>query len=241
MFISVIGIVYGALVALVQPDIKKLVAYSSISHLGFVTLGLFAFNLQAVTGSVLQMINHGISTGALFLMIGILYDRRHTKDISEFGGLAKVIPWFSLFFLVFTLSSIGLPATNGFVGEFLILMGTFIQGHSLYRGSGAMVLMILAVIATSGVILSAYYMLKMVGRVIFGPLANAKNFSLKDISFGEAGYLLPLIILVFWIGIYPKPFTQIIETTGQAYLQTHIFERQGRASSMAALEEGGQK
>ena len=192
LILSVIGIVYGALVSMVQPDIKRLVAFSSVSHLGFVMLGLFALTPQAVQGANLQIINHGISTGALFLLVGILYERRHTRMIADFGGIAKVQPWYAVIFLIVTLSSIGLPGTNGFIGEFLILLGTF-KVHIVY-----------AIIATTGVIFAAVYMLWMVKRVFYGPLDKEENKKLKDINVREIIYMLPLIILIFLIGLYPK-------------------------------------
>ncbi len=191
--LAIIAIIYGALVAMVQKDIKSLVAFSSVSHMGFVMLGLFALNTQALEGSVIQMINHGISTGALFLLVGMIYERRHTRLISEFGGLAKVMPVFSTIFLIVILSSIGLPLTNGFVGEFLILLGLF-KVNATY-----------AILAATGIILSACYMLWMYQRVIFGKLTNPKNEKLLDLSLREKVILIPLVVLIFWIGIYPKP------------------------------------
>jgi NADH-quinone oxidoreductase subunit M len=193
--LSVIGIIYGALVAMMQDDIKKLVAYSSVSHLGFVMLGVFALNLQGLSGGMIQMINHGITTGALFLIVGFLYERRHTREIAQFGGLAKRMPIFATIFLIMTFSSIGLPGTNGFVGEFLILMGAF---ESQLRW--------FAVFATTGVILAAVYMLWMYQRVMFGELKNPANEKLKDLSGREIALMVPLLVFVFWIGLYPNPF-----------------------------------
>ncbi|PKK82192.1 MAG: NADH-quinone oxidoreductase subunit M [candidate division Zixibacteria bacterium HGW-Zixibacteria-1] len=197
--LSIIGIIYGALVAMVQRDVKSLVAFSSVSHLGFVMLGMFALNVQGMQGSVIQMINHGISTGALFLLVGMIYERRHTRMIADFGGLAKSMPIFSTFFMIAALSSIGLPFTNGFVGEFLILLGTF-GANKVY-----------AILAATGVILAACYMLWMLQRVIFGKLENPENENLKDLDGREKLVLIPLVILIFWIGIYPKPFLNRIE------------------------------
>jgi NADH-quinone oxidoreductase subunit M len=197
--LAIIGIIYGALVAMVQRDVKSLVAFSSVSHLGFVMLGMMALNLQGMEGSVIQMINHGISTGALFLIVGMLYERRHTRMIADFGGLAKSMPVFSAFFMIVALSSIGLPLTNGFVGEFLILLGVF-KSNVVY-----------AVFAASGVILAACYMLWMLQRVIFGKLNNPANENLKDLSPREILVLIPLIILIFFIGIYPKPLLDRME------------------------------
>jgi NADH-quinone oxidoreductase subunit M len=192
--LAVIGIVYGALVAMVQKDVKKLVAYSSVSHLGFVMLGVFAYNATGVAGGVLQMINHGLSTGALFLLVGILYERRHTRMIADFGGLAKVMPAYAALFMIITLSSIGLPGTNGFIGEFLVLLGAFEHWRPL------------AIVGASGVILAAAYMLWMMQRVFFGPLTHEENRTLADLNRREWLYLLPIIVFVFWIGVYPKTF-----------------------------------
>jgi len=200
--LSVIGIVYGALVAMVQPDLKKLVAYSSVSHLGFVVLGLFALNDQGVQGAILQMVNHGLSTGALFLIVGMIYERRHTRMISDFGGLSKSMPVFTVFFMIVTLSSIGLPGLNGFVGEFMILLGSFVSGKFSR---------IYVVIATSGVVFAAVYMLWMFQRVMFGKLDNPKNQELKDLSIREIAVLVPIIVFIIWIGVYPKPFLSKIE------------------------------
>ncbi len=205
--LSVIGIVYGALVSMVQPDVKKLIAYSSVSHMGFVMLGLAALTPQSVQGAVYQMLNHGISTGALFLMIGMLYDRRHTRLISEFGGIAKVMPLYTVLFLIVTMSSIGLPGTNGFVGEFLILMGSY-SVHPLA-----------VVISATGVILAAVYMLWMVQRVFFGPLSNPKNEKLKDLGLREVVVILPLILMIFWMGVYPKTFMSKMEVSVGHFLQ----------------------
>ncbi len=206
--LAVIAIIYGALVAMVQKDVKSLVAFSSVSHMGFVMLGMFALNLEGMEGSVIQMINHGISTGALFLIVGMIYERRHTRLIEQFGGIAKVMPVFSAFFMIVTLSSIGLPFTNGFVGEFLILLGTF-KANTVY-----------GVVAASGVIFAACYMLWMYQRVIFGKVTREENKKLKDINWREKIILIPLVLLVFWIGIYPKPFFERIEPAAK-----HILEK----------------
>jgi NADH-quinone oxidoreductase subunit M len=192
--LSVVGIVYGALVATVQPDLKKLVAYSSVSHLGFVMLGLFALTPTAVAGSVYQMLNHGLSTGALFLMVGMIYERRHTRRIADFGGLWSAVPVYAAFFLVVMLSSVGLPGLNGFVGEFLILLGAF--GRWPWA----------TVVATSGVVLGALYLLWMYERVIFGPLVHEENAKLADLTRRELAVLVPVVALCFVMGVYPAPF-----------------------------------
>jgi NADH-quinone oxidoreductase subunit M len=196
--LAIIGIIYGALVAMAQKDVKKLVAYSSVSHLGFVMLGLFSLNPNGINGAVLQMINHGISTGALFMLAGILYERRHTYEIAEFGGLANVMPKFSTIFLIVTLSSLGLPLMNNFIGEFLILRGAF-EAHVSW---GAF--------ATVGIILGAAYMLWLYQRVFFGQVTNAANEPLKDLNTRETWQFAPLLILIFWIGVYPKPLLSYI-------------------------------
>lgn len=201
--LAVIGIIYGALVAMVQKDVKKLVAYSSVSHLGFVVLGIFAFNTIAIQGAIIQMINHGLSTGALFLIVGMIYDRAHTRMISDFGGIAKVMPVFAVMFMIATLASIGLPGLNGFVGEFLILNGSFVS--TLYANK------VFAVLAALGVILAAVYMLWMYQRVMFGPVTNKVNEKLQDINAREIGLLVPLVIFMIWIGVRPIDFTKYSE------------------------------
>ena len=194
--LAVIGIIYGAVVAMMQSDIKKLVAYSSVSHLGFVMLGLFAFNLQGVQGGIYQMINHGLSTGALFLLVGMIYDRRHTRLIAEFGGLWKQLPVFSAILLVVMLSSVGLPGLNGFIGEFLILLGSF-NVTPLWTAAAA-----------TGVILGAIYMLWMFRRVIYGPLTRPANEKLADLNPRELCLLAPILFLIVLMGVYPQPFLQ---------------------------------
>ncbi|MFA7061235.1 MAG: NADH-quinone oxidoreductase subunit M [Pedobacter sp.] len=198
--LAVIGIIYAALVAMVQEDVKKLVAYSSVAHLGFVMLGVFAFNVNGITGGMLQMLNHGVSTGALFLIVGFIYERRHTRLITDFGGLSKQMPIFATIFMIVTLSSIGLPGTNGFVGEFLVLIGAF-EGQLRWW----------TVVASSGVILSAVYMLWMFQRVMFGELDNPKNQVLKDLNAREIIIMVPLIALIFIMGVYPNPFIEKME------------------------------
>jgi NADH-quinone oxidoreductase subunit M len=196
--LAIIGIIYGALVAMAQKDVKKLIAYSSVSHLGFVMLGLFALNPNGVNGAVMQMINHGISTGALFMLAGILYERRHTYEIADFGGLAHVMPVYSTIFLIVTLSSLGLPLMNNFIGEFLTLRGAFEE--SVVWGA----------LATSGIILGAAYMLWLYQRVFFGQVTKDENKELSDLNTREAWQFAPLIFLIFWIGVYPKPVLSYI-------------------------------
>jgi len=200
-WLSIIGIVYGALVSMVQEDLKKLVAYSSVSHLGFVMLGIFALNEYGIQGALIQNINHGISTGALFLLVGVIYDRRHTRLIKEFGGLSKQMPVYAVCFMIVALSSIGLPGMNGFVGEFLILLGIF-QVNGLW-----------AACATSGVILAACYILWMFQRVMFLELKNPENMKLKDMNIRELITIVPLLVLIFWIGLYPKPFMKTFDAS----------------------------
>lgn len=201
--LAVIGIIYGALVAMVQKDVKKLVAYSSVSHLGFVVLGLFAFNTLAVQGAIIQMVNHGLSTGALFLIVGMIYDRRHTRMIADFGGIAKVMPVFATFFMISMLASIGLPGLNGFVGEFMILNGSF--------GSVTLNSKLFTIFGATGVILAAVYMLWMYQRVMFGPIKHKVNETLKDLNAREVFLLVPLVLLMVWIGVRPVDFTKYSE------------------------------
>jgi NADH-quinone oxidoreductase subunit M len=205
--LAIVGIIYGALVSMMQPDLKRLVAFSSVSHLGYVMLGMFALNMQGVQGSIYQMLNHGISTGSLFLIVGMIYERRHTRQIAEFGGLAKKMPIFAVFFMIVTLSSIGLPGTNGFVGEFLILLGAF-QSNAVY-----------GVLATSGVILGAAYMLWMFQRVMLGKVVKAENEKLLDLSAREITVLVPMVILIFFMGIYPKLFVSKMDVTVEKFLK----------------------
>ncbi len=197
--LAVIGIIYGALVAMVQPDVKRLVAYSSVSHMGFVVLGLFSFTEQGMQGALYQMLNHGISTGALFLFVGMIYERRHTRQISDFGGLARPMPWFSTLFVIASLSSIGLPFLNGFVGEFLIMLGAWTSVAVQHAW-------IVTMLAGTGVIWAAVYMLWMLQRVVFGTTTSEVNAKLSDLSWREAALILPLLFLMFFMGVYPAPF-----------------------------------
>ncbi|UCF48473.1 MAG: NADH-quinone oxidoreductase subunit M [Myxococcales bacterium] len=201
--LGVVGIIYGAYTAWVQRDLKKLIAYSSVSHMGFVLLGLFAMNRTGISGAMLQMINHGISTGALFLLVGAIYDRRHSRMLDDFGGLAKVMPWYAVFFVIITMSSIGLPGTNGFIGEFMILAGSFFSRSPIGFGSAWFIMTLLA---ATGVVFAAVYMLHAVLRMFWGRVVHAENESLTDLNRREVLSLLPLIVMVFWIGLYPKFF-----------------------------------
>jgi len=205
--LAIIGIIYGALVSMMQADLKRLVAFSSVSHLGYVMLGMFALNMQGVQGSIYQMLNHGISTGSLFLIVGMVYERRHTRMIADFGGLSKVMPIFAAFFMIVTLSSIGLPGTNGFVGEFLILLGAF-QSNVVY-----------GVLAATGVILGAAYMLWMFQRVMFGKITRPENEKLQDLSAREITILIPMVIMIFLMGIYPKLFFSKMDASVEKFLQ----------------------
>ena len=197
--LAVIGIIYGALVAMVQPDVKRLVAYSSVSHMGFVVLGIFSFTELGMQGALYQMLNHGVSTGALFLFVGFIYERRHTRMISEFGGLTKPMPWFSTLFVIASLSSIGLPFLNGFVGEFLILIGTWTSRAVSHPW-------IVTMLAATGVIWAAVYMLWMLQRVVFGPVTNDENARLLDLNARELGLIFPLLVLMLFMGVYPRVF-----------------------------------
>src|SRR3989449_6802906 len=197
--LSVIGIIYGALVALVQPDVKRLVAYSSVGHMGFVVLGLFSFTDQGMQGALYQMLNHGVSTGALFLFVGMIYERRHTRMISEFGGLARPMPWFSALFVIASLSSIGLPFLNGFVGEFLIMLGSWTSAAVQHAW-------IVTMLAGTGVIWAAVYMLWMLERVVFGVKTSEANAKLLDFNAREVGLLVPLLVLMLFMGVYPRVF-----------------------------------
>jgi NADH-quinone oxidoreductase subunit M len=226
--LAVIGIVYGALVSMMQKDLKRLVAFSSVSHLGFVMLGLFTFTMPGVQGGIIQMINHGLSTGALFLIVGMIYERRHTRMIAEFGGLSTPMPVYAAIFMIVALSSIGLPGLNGFVGEFLILLGAFKTN------------MVYAIIAATGVIFAACYMLWMFQRVMFGQVTNEKNKDLKDLSWREITIFVPLILFIVWIGVYPNTFLEKTQATTKNFLvmmekakstqvsQSHVFKGEAR-------------
>jgi len=218
--LAVIGIIYGALVAMVQPDIKKLVAYSSVSHLGFVMLGIWGLTVISVQGALMVMISHGISTGALFLLIGMIYERRHTRLIEAYGGIARVVPIFSLILTVVALSSIGLPGLNGFVGEFLVLLGSF-AAYPWATG-----------LATTGVIFAAAYLLWALQRMIFNPLDNPENEGLTDLTGRELAVLLPLVVGIVWLGLFPGPVLRRMEPATRRYVET---VQQNRAPNTARL------
>ena len=205
--LSLIGIIYGGLVAMVQPDFKKLIAYSSVAHLGFVMLGIWALTLQSVQGALLVMINHGISTGALFFLVGMIYERRHSRLIDAYGGIARVVPLFAAILTIVSLSSIGLPGTNGFVGEFLVLLGAF----RTYP--------VAAIIATTGVIVAAAYLLWALQRVLFNPLDKHENEKLTDLTARELAVLVPLLACIIWIGVYPKPFLRRMEPAARQLIE----------------------
>ena len=209
--LAIIGILYGGAVAFAQKDIKKLVAYSSVAHLGFVMLGIFALNAEGLSGGILQMLNHGLSTGALFLLVGMIYERRHTREMSEYGGLWKAMPIYGGISLVVVLSSVGLPGLNGFVGEFTILLGAFgskVLGSPWFAG-----------IATLGVILAAAYLLKMFEKTFLGPITKEENKDLKDLNLREIITMVPLLVLIFWLGIYPQPFFNLINPAVEKLVQ----------------------
>ena len=206
--LCLIGIIYGGLMALIQKDIKSLVAYSSVSHMGLIMLAIFALNFEAVEGAIYQMLNHGLSTGALFLIVGILYERSHTRLIKDYGGVSKQMPVFSAIFLICMLSSVGLPGLNGFIGEILCFFGIF-KANKL-----------LAILGVSTVILAAAYLLWMFQRVMQGPIKNEKILTFKDINKRELGYLIPIVIMIFWMGIFPKPFLRKMDSS-----VTHLLER----------------
>ncbi|MCX6156066.1 MAG: NADH-quinone oxidoreductase subunit M [Candidatus Kapabacteria bacterium] len=205
--LAVIGIIYGALTAMVQTDIKRLVAYSSVSHLGFVVLGIFSLTVEGLQGGIIQMVNHGLSTGMLFMCVGVIYERRHTREISEFGGIARVMPAYTIIFALAMLASVGLPGLNGFVGEYLTLLGAF---KSQFLGSWAY-----AIISGTGVIFAAVYLLWMFQRVMYGQNTNPKNFDLKDLNKTEWAMLVPSIIFIVWIGVYPATFMKVSEKSSE--------------------------
>jgi NADH-quinone oxidoreductase subunit M len=226
--LGVVGIIYGALVSMVQPDIKKLVAYSSVSHLGFVVLGIFALTEEGLQGSVIQMINHGLSTGALFLLVGMIYDRRHTRMLKDFGGLARPMPVYAAFFMIVMLSSVGLPGLNGFVGEFLILLGTF---RSQFLGTPWF-----AIAASTGVILAAVYLLWSYQRIFFGKNDNPANQSLTDLNTREIAVLVPVVVFIIWIGVVPSTFLGKSAAASKQAIQRIESARQGTLRGFAVQD-----
>jgi NADH-quinone oxidoreductase subunit M len=216
--LAVIGIIYGAYCAWVQKDVKKLVAYSSVSHLGFVMLGLFSLTTQGISGAILQMVSHGVSTGALFLLVGVIYERRHTRDLEAFGGLAKAMPYYAVVFVIVTMSSVGLPGTNGFVGEFMILSGAFSSEALPYAR-------VFSASAATGVVLAAVYMLHAVLKMFWGPLDKAENRGLPDLTRREVIALAPLVVLIFWIGLYPGMFLSRMEPSVNAFIEGYVQKR----------------
>ena len=229
--LGVIGIIYASFVAFAQDDIKKLIAYSSVAHLGFVVLGLAVWNAKAIDGAVYQMLAHGISTGGLFLCVGVLYERRHTRKLEDYGGLASVMPRFTAVFMIMTMASVGLPGLSGFVGEFLILLGSF-SSSKVWEGTAATVpyALPLTVAAATGVIFSAVYMLYLFQKVMFGPVTSNKNLKLPDLNFREVGYFLPMVLMAFWLGIYPSTFLRHIDP---AVKKTVAFYQQKSAVKVA--------
>lgn len=226
LFLGVIGIIYGALVAMVQPDIKKLVAYSSVSHMGYVMIGLFALNTYGVTGSLFQMLNHGVSTGALFLLVGMIYERTHSREIEKYGGLAKALPIFTIIFFIVTMSSIAVPMTNGFIGEFLILLGTFAVSKGF------------AIAAVTGVVFGAVYMLWMFKRVFFGEkgeLVKDAHHPLHDLSLREVCVMAPLLVLIFWMGLFPNHFLDWSKTSIDYFVQNKDVYEIGIAQSPKSI------
>ena len=210
MVLSVVAIIYGAYMAFAQADLKKLIAYSSVSHMGFITLGIFALNAQGIEGAILQMVNHGITTGALFLCVGMIYERTHSREIVENAGLAKPMPIYATFLVIFGLSSVGLPGMNGFVGEFFVLVGTFTWSKTA------------ATLAALGVILAAVYILWMLQRVVYGVPAQHVASKLYDLNWREIGTLAPLVVLVFWIGIYPKPVMDVMHASVEKLIHRDV-------------------
>jgi NADH-quinone oxidoreductase subunit M len=222
LVLAVIGIVYGALVSLVQPDFKKLVAFSSVSHLGFVMLGIFALTVQSVQGALMVMINHGLSTGALFLLIGMIYERRHTRLMDDFGGIARVVPMFAAMLTFVTLCSIAVPGTNGFIGEFLVLLGSF----RTYP--------VLSLIATTVIITAAAYLLWAIQRILFNPLDKPVNEHIPDLNRRELAVMIPLVAAMLWIGVYPAPILRRMQPAAEQFVRT--IETRAAVSTASASE-----
>lgn len=244
MALGIIGIIYGSLVAFAQQDVKKLVAYSSVAHLGLVMLGMFTMTTEGVAGSLLQMVNHGVSTGALFLCVGFLYERRHTRMMDDFGGIARGMPFFAAAFLVVVLSSIGLPGTNGFVGELLVLIGVFKEGITSVAEPGQVLcwrnfVLVGGMLAGSGVVLGAVYMLTMVRKVMFGPVTREENRGLRDLGVREALVILPVIAVIFVVGLAPGLVLDKTRASVEAYVQRYDARMtKVRSPATAARDEG---
>lgn len=234
IFLAIIGIIYGALVAMVQPDVKRLVAYSSVAHMGFVILGIFSFTEMGMQGALYQMLNHGIATGALFLLVGFIYERRHTRAITDFGGIANVMPIYTTIFVITTMASIGLPFLNGFVGEFLIMIGMW-NSTALTVTDSINWNYIATMFAGTGVIFAAVYLLWMVQRVFFGKIINPKNRTLKDLTGRELGLIAPLVILMVFMGVYPKPFLNASKDSVLAVRDRVIGKEKGGSFEKAAM------
>jgi NADH-quinone oxidoreductase subunit M len=226
--LAVIGIVYGALVSLVQPDFKKLVAYSSVSHLGFVMLGIFALTVQSVQGALMVMINHGISTGALFFLIGMIYERRHTRLIADYGGIARVVPMFAALLTLVSFSSIGVPGTNGFIGEFLVLLGAY-QTYP-----------VLAVIAATSVIIAAAYLLWAIQRILFNPLDKPVNEQVPDLNRRELLLMAPLVAGIIWLGVYPAPVLRRMQPAAEQFVRT-VETRAAAMANRSSTAEAGER
>lgn len=236
IILAVIGIIYGALVAMVQPDMKRLVAYSSVAHMGFVILGMFSFTEWGMQGALYQMLNHGVSTGALFLLVGFIYERRHTREIKELGGLANVMPVYAAIFVITTMASIGLPFLNGFVGEFLIMLGMW-KSQILSISDTVNLNYVATMLAGTGVIFAAVYMLWLVQRVFFGKITNDKNRKVTDLSWREIGLMIPLLFLMVYMGVYPRPFLEASKESVVA-IQKRVMEQAG--GTVAEASEKGQ-
>ena len=220
IILAVIGVIYGSLVAMVQPDFKKLVAYSSVAHLGMVMLGLFALTRESVQGAMMVMIGHGLSTGALFLLIGMIYERTHSREIAAYGGIAKVVPVFATVLTIVVLSSIGLPGTNGFVSEFLVMVGSF-KTFPYFTTVSAL-----------GVILAAVYLLWPLQRIIYNPLDKRENLHLRDLNWREIGLLVPVVFVIFWLGLYPKPVLARMEGATTSFVRRVEAGASQRAASL---------
>ncbi len=235
IILAVIGIIYGALVAMVQPDMKRLVAYSSVAHMGFVILGMFSFTEWGMQGALYQMLNHGVSTGALFLLVGFIYERRHTREINELGGLANVMPVYAAIFVITTMASIGLPFLNGFVGEFLIMLGMW-KSQILSISDTVNLNYVATMLAGTGVIFAAVYMLWLVQRVFFGKITNDKNRKVTDLSWREIGLMIPLLFLMVYMGVYPRPFLEASKESVVA-IQKRVMEQAGGTVAEALPKE----